>query len=177
MSSGSSFWSNFLNYSSVTIGNFDAQEASGWAARLANVDSLTTAAAVNRRIEEIYHLLEYCRVLTDKQVRRLKAKIATLQAEYEDLQYAEARKPPVHQHSEDERRPLVHRPTPPPDRAPTPPLKDDKTGSQTSSPESPRSHRKMPRFKKKSQTYSLAKGAVGEGGYRRAKLYFGEEYV
>ncbi|KAJ8291852.1 hypothetical protein OF846_005088 [Rhodotorula toruloides] len=174
MSSGSNFWNNFLNYSSVTIGNFDEKEASGWAARLAKVDSLTTAAAVSHRIEEIRHLLEYCHVLTDKQRSRLNAKIAILESEYEELQYQEARTPSAqHRARQDESLPLVHLPTPPVDRAPTPPPKDD------SNPESPRRTRKMSWFKnkKKSQTYSLAKGAAGEGGYRRAKRYFGEEYV
>lgn len=102
------------------------------------------------------------------------------EAEYEDLQYQEARNPPAqHRTSEDDQRPYVRNATDPLEpRAPTPPPKDDKyTGSQPSSPESPRSTRKMPWFKKKSQTYSLAKGAAGEGGYRRAKRYFGEEYV
>ncbi|BGP03425.1 hypothetical protein NBRC10513v2_007158 [Rhodotorula toruloides] len=180
MSSGSNFWKNFLNWSSVTIGNFDEKEANDCVRWLSNTESLHTAQAVNHRIKEINHLLEYCHVLTDKQVRRLNAKIATLEAEYEDLQYQEARNPPAqHRTSEDDQRPYVRNATDPLEpRAPTPPPKDDKyTGSQPSSPESPRSTRKMPWFKKKSQTYSLAKGAAGEGGYRRAKRYFGEEYV
>ncbi|EGU10915.1 Peptidase C14, caspase catalytic subunit p20 [Rhodotorula toruloides ATCC 204091] len=205
MSSGSNFWKNFLNWSSVTIGNFDEKEANDCVRWLSNTESLHTAQAVNHRIKEsalflpscfvrwsvsltnaiasrrtVNHLLEYCHVLTDKQVRRLNAKIATLEAEYEDLQYQEARNPPAqHRTSEDDQRPYVRNATDPLEpRAPTPPPKDDKyTGSQPSSPESPRSTRKMPWFKKKSQTYSLAKGAAGEGGYRRAKRYFGEEYV